>query len=86
MAWVLVLVGALSWGLVGGLGFNLVNSLLGNMPTAEKAVYILIGLAAVMMLLAGKCKKCGHESCGGGEGHSCGEGSGCSCGNGEKKM
>lgn len=80
VAWVLVLLGALNWGLVGGLGFNLVNSLLGSIPTAEKVVYILVGLAAVMMLFTGKCKKCGHESCGSGEGHSCG------CGNGEKKM
>ncbi|MEK7131507.1 MAG: DUF378 domain-containing protein [Patescibacteria group bacterium] len=80
VAWVLVLVGALNWGLVGGFGFNLVNSLLGNMPMAEKVVYILVGLSAVMMLLAGKCKMCGHGSCGGNEGHGCG------CGNGEQKM
>ena len=34
------------------------------MPAVEKAVYILVGLSAVMMLLAGKCKKCGG-CCGG---------------------
>lgn len=89
VAWVLVLVGALNWGLVGGFGFNLVNSLLGSMPGVEKVVYILVGLSAVMMLLMGKCKKC-HD-CGGGsgcgsEGHSCGGDKGCSCGTGEKKM
>jgi len=81
VAWALVLVGALNWGLVGGFGYNLVNSLLGSMPTAEKVVYILVGLSAVMMLLAHKCKKCGDCS-----GDKCGtDGKGC-CDNGEHKM
>ena len=80
VAWVLVLVGALNWGLVGGFGFNLVNSLLGSVPMAEKVVYILVGLSAVMMLFTGKCKMCGHGSGGGNEGHGCG------CGNGEQRM
>jgi len=74
VAAVLVLVGALNWGLVGGFGFNLVNSLLGSMPVAEKVVYILVGLAAVMMLFTGKCKRCGGE-----QGGSC-------CKDGEHKM
>jgi uncharacterized membrane protein YuzA (DUF378 family) len=75
-----VLVGALNWGLVGGFGFNLVNSLLGSMPAVEKVVYTLVGLSAVMMLFTGKCKKCGRGSCGDNEGRGCG------CGNGEQKM
>ena len=79
----MVLVGALSWGLVGGFGINLVNSLLGSMPTIEKTVYILIGLAAVSMLFHAKCKKCG-SCCGGDKG--CGaEGKSCG-GEGEHKM
>ena len=80
MAWVLVLVGALNWGLIGFFGFNLVNALLGSMPTAEKVAYDLVGLAAVAMLFKGRCKMCGRGSC------DCGEGSGCACGMGEKKM
>lgn len=83
VAAVLVLVGALNWGLIGGFGFNLVNSLLGSMPAAERVVYILVGLAAVMMLFTGKCKRCGG-GCGGDKG--CGtEGKSC-CGEGEHKM
>jgi len=46
LAHVLVLVGALNWGLVGLLGLNVVNMLLGSVPMAEKVVYILIGLSA----------------------------------------
>lgn len=59
----LVLVGALNWGLIGLLKFNLVMTLLGAWPLAERAVYILVGLSAVAMLMAGKCcAKC--DSCG----------------------
>jgi uncharacterized membrane protein YuzA (DUF378 family) len=43
---VLVLVGALNWGLVGAFDFNLVTALLGD-GTFTKAVYILVGLSAL---------------------------------------
>jgi hypothetical protein len=56
-AWVLVLVGALNWGLTA-LGYNLVNMALGGVPLLEKAVYLLVGISAVLMLLAHKCKMC----------------------------
>lgn len=60
----LVWVGALNWGLVGALDFNLVNKLLGAWPTVEKVAYILVGVSALLMFLAGKCKRCGNcESC-----------------------
>jgi len=63
VAGALVLVGALNWGLVGLLKFNLVMTLLGSWPLAERAVYVLVGLSAVAMLFAGKCcAKC--EACG----------------------
>lgn len=71
VAWVLVVVGALNWGLVGALNFNLVMKLLGSMPAVERVVYVLVGLAGLMMLGTGKCcmkggmcachdDKCGH--------------------------
>ena len=78
------------WGIKLGsswrFGFNLVNTLLGSMPAVEKAVYILVGLSAVMMLLAGKCKKCG--GCCGGDKACDGEQGGGSCctQDGEHKM
>ena len=55
---ILVLVGALNWGLVGAFNWNLVNALLGGWPMVEKVVYILVGLSALAMLLMGKCKRC----------------------------
>lgn len=60
VAWVLLLVGGLNWGLVGagmlaGSNLNVVNMLLGSMPTLEAVVYLLVGLSAVLCLV--KCKK-----------------------------
>ena len=60
VTFILVVVGALNWGLVGALDFNLVNMLLGAWPMVEKLVYILVGLSAVYLLVTHKsdCKIC----------------------------
>ena len=55
---VLVVVGALNWGLVGlggliGSNLNLVNAILGGVPTAENVVYLLVGLAGLYMVYFG---------------------------------
>ncbi len=44
---VLVLVGALNWGLVGLGGWNVVNMVLGGWPGLERLVYVLVGLSAL---------------------------------------
>lgn len=82
VAFVLVLIGALNWGLVGFFNFNLVTAILGGVPTVERVVYAVVGVAAVAMLLVCKCKKC-NMCCGGDKG-SCDMEKGC-CG-GEQKM
>jgi len=46
VALVLVIIGAINWGLTG-LGYNLVNIILGSIPMLEKIVYILVGLAGL---------------------------------------
>jgi uncharacterized membrane protein YuzA (DUF378 family) len=66
IAWVLVMVGAINWGLVGiGMfmkaNWNLVNMLLGSWPQVEWAVYILVGVSAVAMLFKDNCKQCRVE-------------------------
>lgn len=58
VCWLLVIVGALNWGLVGIAGFNLVNYLLGNWPMVERVVYVLVGVAAVAALFKSKCPPC----------------------------
>lgn len=50
IAFVLVIVGGLNWGLVGILKYNLVTALLGTGRAAD-VVYGLIGLSAVYMLV-----------------------------------
>ena len=44
---VLLVVGGLNWGVVGLTGSDLVGALLGNLSPASRAVYVLVGLAAV---------------------------------------
>ena len=50
LAWVLVLVGAVNWGLVGIANMNLVTSLLGAWPLLVQLVYILVGLSGLYLL------------------------------------
>ncbi len=46
VGWVLV-VGAVNWGLVGLMGLNLVETVLGVGTTMTKVVYVLVGLVGV---------------------------------------
>ncbi len=57
---ILTVVGALNWGLVGLFNLNLVNLLLGSMPMIEKLVYILVGASALYLAFTHKkdCKIC----------------------------
>lgn len=65
IAWILTMVGALNWGLVGIGGFagkdlNLVHMILGSAPMVEWLVYILVGVSAVYEIVMHKknCKVC----------------------------
>ncbi|MBP6952198.1 MAG: DUF378 domain-containing protein [Alphaproteobacteria bacterium] len=51
IAYILVIFGALNWGLVGALGIDLVARIFGSGSFASRVVYILIGIAAIIMLL-----------------------------------
>ena len=46
----LVVVGALNWGLWGFLNLNVVEMLLGGLPTVVRVVYILVGVAGLWLL------------------------------------
>lgn len=63
ITYILVIVGALNWGLIGLFDFNLVMTLLGGYPMIEKLVYILVGVSAVVDFLMhkGYCKLCGGK-------------------------
>ncbi|HOZ56016.1 MAG: hypothetical protein BWY51_00055 [Parcubacteria group bacterium ADurb.Bin316] len=48
-ALVLVIVGALNWGLVGIFKFDLVAALFGDMSILSRTVYALVGVAAIYL-------------------------------------
>lgn len=47
-SYILVLVGALNWGLVGFFEFDLVAKLFGEMTPVTKIVYDLVGISAII--------------------------------------
>jgi uncharacterized membrane protein YuzA (DUF378 family) len=47
IAAVLLVVGGLNWGVVALTGSDLVGALLGSLSPASRAVYLLVGLAAL---------------------------------------
>jgi uncharacterized membrane protein YuzA (DUF378 family) len=66
VAWVLVLVGGINWGLVGlgmlmGSDFNVVGLLLGS-GTLAAIVYLLVGVSTLVSIFGCPCKKC-KEAC-----------------------
>jgi hypothetical protein len=47
IALILVIIGALNWGLVGLFNFNLVSALFGDKTTMSKIIYALVGIAGL---------------------------------------
>lgn len=55
IAYILLVVGGLNWGLVGLANFDLVATLFGAGTAVAKLVYILVGLSAVYSIVQCKC-------------------------------
>lgn len=62
-AFVLVIVGALNWGLVGLFNFDLVETIFGGISWLMNLVYILVAVAGLVLLATHKkyCKVCSSE-------------------------
>jgi len=60
----LLIIGALNWGLIGLFDLNLIAQLLGGFPIAERIIYILVGVAGVIKLIScfKKCPCCKKET------------------------
>ena len=65
VAFILLIVGGINWGLIGlggflGSNWNVVGMIFGSLPAVEGLVYLLVGLAAVYELVKHKgiCKQC----------------------------
>ena len=59
IAKILVVIGALNWGLIGigafiGSNLNVVNLILGSIPVLERIVYILVGISGVLVAMGMK--------------------------------
>jgi len=52
IAWILVVIGGLNWGLWGALNFNLVDAIFGGGSIASSVVYVLVGLGALWMIIS----------------------------------
>lgn len=50
IALVLVVIGALNWGLLGFFGFDLVRLLFGNMSVLSRVIYGLVGISGLIAL------------------------------------
>ena len=51
LAYILVIIGAINWGLVGMMDFDLVALLFGEMTILSRIIYSIIGISAILLLL-----------------------------------
>ncbi len=51
ISYLLVIIGALNWGFIGIFNLDLVAKLLGDMTIWSRAVYALVGIAALVSLM-----------------------------------
>ena len=47
IALALVIIGAINWGLIGILNFNLVDTIFGTMSILSRIIYILVGVSGL---------------------------------------
>lgn len=47
IALILIIIGAINWGLIGVFNFNLVELIFGNMTFLARVVYILVGVSGL---------------------------------------
>lgn len=50
IALILVIIGGINWGLVGLFNFNLVEAIFGNASGLSRAIYIIVGIAALYLI------------------------------------
>lgn len=70
IGWVVVLIGAINWGLTGlgyffGGNWNIVNLIFGRMMWLEALIYVAVGVAGAWMIVGCRCANCkeGCETC-----------------------
>lgn len=61
IAFILVVVGGLNWGLIGFFKFNLVAAIFGDMSMVSRLIYALVGLATLSKVAMFKKHCCKGE-------------------------
>jgi len=51
IAYILVIIGAINWGLIGFFGFDLVAAIFGEMTVFARIIYSLVGVSGLLLLL-----------------------------------
>ncbi|HUX06557.1 MAG TPA: DUF378 domain-containing protein [Acidobacteriota bacterium] len=51
IALIIVVIGAINWGLIGLFEFNLVTYLISAMDWLVKTVYVIVGIAGIVLLI-----------------------------------
>jgi uncharacterized membrane protein YuzA (DUF378 family) len=51
IAYVLLIIGGINWGVYGVSGYDIVNIIFGSIPVIANIIYVLVGLSAVYILL-----------------------------------
>ncbi|MFA5030400.1 MAG: DUF378 domain-containing protein [Patescibacteria group bacterium] len=60
IAFALVIIGGLNWGLIGILDLDVVEKLFGDMSTVSRIIYSLVGVSALYLVIAFSTKCCKH--------------------------
>ena len=50
IALILVIIGAINWGLIGFFNFNLVELIFGNMTIIARIIYALVGISGLWVI------------------------------------
>ena len=63
-AYVLTLIGALNWGLIGIFNFDLVAAIFGDMTVMSRIIYSLVGVSAIITALTmHHCERIEEREC-----------------------
>lgn len=59
----LIVIGGVNWGLVGlgsffGSNWDVVSLALGSVPYLAQIVFVVVGVAAIVSVVSGGCRKC----------------------------
>lgn len=57
IAFILVIIGGINWGLVGAFNFDLVGAIFGDLSFLTRLIFILVGLSAIYLVFSVASKR-----------------------------